>query len=125
MVDRGCAIYDNRPLPCQLYQCLWLMGKGEKSDRPDHLKIVMDGLTFQIGDRQIGVICFHELEVGAIEQPRIKQIIEAVKQQDFGVHLHRLSPDGAYSVQFSMRSDFMTPGELELYRQAVKARAKT
>jgi hypothetical protein len=31
----GCAIYDDRPLSCRVFECAWLQGGGENYSRPD------------------------------------------------------------------------------------------
>jgi Fe-S-cluster containining protein len=33
--EKGCTIYESRPLPCQVYLCSWRMGVG--SQRPDRI----------------------------------------------------------------------------------------
>ena len=76
-VGNGCSIYEQRPFACQVYRCLWVCGKGEETDRPDRLKIVMDlkGIKFKGND--VVVMNFWEVEEGAIDQPRVQQIMVA------------------------------------------------
>ncbi|MGD9749415.1 MAG: YkgJ family cysteine cluster protein [Acidimicrobiia bacterium] len=38
----GCRIYKERPGQCREWACLWLMGVGDASDRPDKLGVVFD-----------------------------------------------------------------------------------
>jgi len=40
--ETGCTSYDDRPKECSRYRCLWLMGFGGSSDRPDELGIIFD-----------------------------------------------------------------------------------
>lgn len=37
--EKGCAIYQTRPQPCQDYQCLWLRRFFGKKDRPDKVGV--------------------------------------------------------------------------------------
>ena len=38
---RGCAVYANRPKPCAVFECQWLMGHWATCDRPDKSGVVM------------------------------------------------------------------------------------
>ena len=94
-VGEGCSIYKTRPFDCRLYACWWLRGKGEESDRPDRLKIVMDDREVTLNGRVIGVIDLHEVEPGAINQPRVQQLTDAFLQQGVVVCHWFLAPDKA------------------------------
>jgi hypothetical protein len=37
VLGRGCAIHADRPMHCASFQCLWLMGFGPDSMRPDRI----------------------------------------------------------------------------------------
>ena len=43
---QGCRIYQKRPIGCVDFQCQWLKGHGEDSDRPDRTGIVVDFSDF-------------------------------------------------------------------------------
>lgn len=51
MARPGCAIYANRPEACRTYACLWLLGMGEKQDRPDKINVIAD---FYAGTTRVG-----------------------------------------------------------------------
>lgn len=38
----GCKIYATRPQPCRDYHCLWTLGMGKRTHRPDLLGIIFD-----------------------------------------------------------------------------------
>ncbi|TSC64231.1 MAG: hypothetical protein G01um1014106_218 [Parcubacteria group bacterium Gr01-1014_106] len=76
-VGQGCSIYETRPFACQMYRCLWVCGKGEESDRPDRLKIVMDlkGIDDFQGKEMVA-LNFWEVAEGAIDQQRVQDIMK-------------------------------------------------
>jgi hypothetical protein len=37
---QGCGIYEDRPLSCSGFRCLWLRGVGAEEDRPDRIGVV-------------------------------------------------------------------------------------
>ena len=76
-IGKGCSIYEERPFTCEVYRCIWVCGKGEESDRPDRLKIVMDLKGVSFYEEEIVAINFWEVEEGAISQPRVQQIMVA------------------------------------------------
>ncbi|MEK7541303.1 MAG: hypothetical protein AAB533_00435 [Patescibacteria group bacterium] len=94
-IGEGCSIYAKRPFECRLYACWWLRGKGEESDRPDRLKVVMDDREVTLNGWVIGVVDLHEVEPGAINQPRVRQLTDAFLQQGAVVCHWFLAPDEA------------------------------
>lgn len=76
-VGEGCAIYEERPLACRTYSCVWLQGKGDEGGRPDRLKIVMDYFGIEFGGEKIPIFNFWEVEEGVIEQPLVQKIMLA------------------------------------------------
>lgn len=76
-VGRGCSIYERRPFGCQVYRCIWVCGKGEESDRPDRLKIVIDMKVVEFQGNEITAVNLWEVAEGAINQPRAQQIMVA------------------------------------------------
>lgn len=40
--EAGCAIYENRPRPCRVFNCTWILGWGREQDRPDKLGLVIE-----------------------------------------------------------------------------------
>lgn len=88
----GCAIYRAYDFPqeCREYRCFWLDGKGSESDRPDRLKIVMDGREFNIDGVMTGIWNMWELEPGARLQPRVTQLTQAITAQGIVVRHYEL-----------------------------------
>ena len=110
-VGKGCNIYPERPHECRVFTCLWLNGKGEECDRPDRLNVVMD---ISDGVLEVGIFHLWEIEEGALEQPRVRQIAESVKDQGFVVAYHRLLPTAAYKSTLTIPQGLLTDGEIEL-----------
>jgi len=44
----GCRIYQKHPKGCVQFECQWLKGHGEESDRPDRTGIVVDCLVLEL-----------------------------------------------------------------------------
>lgn len=74
-IGKGCSIYERRPYACQVYRCAWACGKFEDSDRPDLLKVVIDGKDVEFQGLEFAVMNFWEVEKGAIDQPRVQQMM--------------------------------------------------
>lgn len=52
----GCAIYEQRPQTCRQYRCLWTMGFGKPSDRPDRIGALTDVRDGRLGVRAYALI---------------------------------------------------------------------
>lgn len=85
----GCSIYSTRPLACKKFACIWLNGKGEESDRPDILGVMMDVEDMRIGKKEVCVFHLWEIEKGALDKRRVQQIAEANQRAGNIVILHR------------------------------------
>lgn len=106
-IGMGCSIYQERPHECRAYQCFWLTGKGAESDRPDKLKIVMDGKEFQLGKRATGIWNMWEVEHGARLQPRVLQLTNAITNQ--GIVVRHFEVIGVNNLrQHFFKPDWMT-----------------
>lgn len=55
---RGCSIYAERPAECREFNCAWLYGVGDFSDRPDKSGVVVVGAG---ADKLV----FFEVDAGA------------------------------------------------------------
>ena len=89
-IGSGCTVYDQRPIDCRVYECVWLKGKGKESDRPDRLKIVMDVTIIKFDGEDVVLLNFWEVEPGAASQARVQQFTEANVAAGNAVR-HRLS----------------------------------
>jgi hypothetical protein len=75
--DRGCAIHGNgKPEICKGYLCMWRLGVGEDSDRPDRGGLLLHP---SIGQE----LCVYELREGALSQmpERLRGWLGAVMPQ--------------------------------------------
>jgi hypothetical protein len=87
-IGQGCLIYGNHPFACRDYRCIWACGKSQECDRPDRLKIVMDGRMQGFQGMKVMVLNFWEAEEGAINQPRVQLFMQANIEAGF-VAVHR------------------------------------
>ena len=112
---KGCDIYSNRPYACKAFACMWLNEKGEESDRPDLLSVMMDIKDFEVEWRECGTVHLWEIEEGAFGQPRVQQLAESFTDQGLVVAFHRLlSATATYQNTFKIPSAWFTKDE---YRQ--------
>jgi len=111
----GCSIYDARPAGCRLYECWWLKGKGDESDRPDLSGFVMDGLDIP-GGHDLGIVNLWEVTDGALESNRARQIIQAVLDQNSVIGLY-IPADKKLSLRFPTT---MTIAEREEFVRAFR-----
>ena len=76
-IGEGCSIYGRHPTDCKEYFCFWRKDARylTENDRPDRLKVVIDHhrVPFRYG-RSVAMVIFREVESGAMEQPRVKEI---------------------------------------------------
>lgn len=115
-VGKGCSIYEQRSFACQVYRCIWVCGKGEESDRPDRLKIVLDlkGLTFH--RQEIVAMNLWEVEKGAANQPRVRQIMFANLEAGNVVVLRPYHKEATYYFP----KDMFSPDEQQEFIEALK-----
>lgn len=71
-IGQGCSIYEQRPVACQVYRCVWVCGKGEEGYRPDRLGVVVDLKGIEFLDEEIVAINFWEVEKGATKKPQVE-----------------------------------------------------
>jgi hypothetical protein len=71
--ESGCGVYEDRPEPCRVYQCLWRGGvlKGEEN-RPDKLGLILD----LHAEGEFPVLSAWEMWEGAADLPRVTEILE-------------------------------------------------
>lgn len=124
VIGMGCAIYEQRPVDCRLYECLWFKGKGEERDRPDRLNIVMDGIVVKLGEQEVLVLNLWEVEPGAANQERVRDITEANVAAGLAVR-HRLTvPHEVWPLRVVDKIFFPTgmlsPAERERFLEALR-----
>lgn len=70
--EEGCNIYEDRPLTCRLFQCMWMMDSWPRKLRPDRAGVVAHWTTNKLGGLGINVVEVHR---GALEkQEKIVQL---------------------------------------------------
>jgi hypothetical protein len=70
----GCAIYEARPLSCQVYQCLWRSGSLPDELRPDKSGIILDVWPFE--DLGATFLNIWESIPGSLETETARALIE-------------------------------------------------
>jgi len=77
VAECGCSIYPCHPAECQDFDCLWLQGWFDTTDRPDTLGVVffMD----------CGLVCVTESSPGASENPRVQEIVTEILEAGISV----------------------------------------
>lgn len=78
--DEGgsCSIWDDRPIFCREYNCLWRRGLGKEEHRPDRLGAMLVASTGYIpGTRFLGVAA-HEVHHGALEREGMKALLAEI-----------------------------------------------
>lgn len=61
----GCATYASRPTECREWACLWLVGHGEESHRPDKSGILLCGGYFDPAGKRFSHVQMREAWPGA------------------------------------------------------------
>jgi hypothetical protein len=87
------------------YACEWLKGSGFESERPDKIGIVVD--TMISDDRKEALIRVIEVFEGAIERPRIRQMVEFFLTKGIAVYSQPLRGKGDIELPWQT-----TPGPL-------------
>jgi Fe-S-cluster containining protein len=117
----GCRIYLQRPEQCRRFSCLWLRGGwGDEHDRPDRLKVVVDGIAVTVRDRQVRLVQFIETEAGALDQERVAELVEMFKAKGVGLCTARLLPSGEYAdASYEIPTSLLAEDELELFKEGL------
>ena len=117
----GCSVYETRPEECRKFACVWLNGLGETSDGPDILGVMMDVQDLQLGEREVGIFHLWEIEVGAMDRPRVQQMAEANKDVGMIVYYHRMLGEKNYRLYVELSRSQFSDTEIaefeELYYQ--------
>ncbi len=121
----GCTIYDTRPEACRKFACIWLNGKGKEGDRPDILGVMMDIEDFPLGEREIGIVHFWEIEAGAIEKPRVREIANANRDAGLVIAYHHMLEEDAYRVEIRLSAKHFTLAEATLFDQTYRRQEHT
>lgn len=71
--EPGCKIYSERPEGCRAFECCWLSGLGETSDRPDKLGVMWQPVTMPDGSPGLA---FVEIHPGTLQNPRVQAYLK-------------------------------------------------
>lgn len=74
--SKGCSIYADRPKPCAVYRCMWLLGWGTKRFRPDRLGLLVESPGNNCG------IYVKEVKPNALRNKTAREAFDALKAQD-------------------------------------------
>ena len=102
----GCRVYQNRPLSCGNFQCLWFMGYGKANERPDQVGVLLDLLEVS-DDFPEGVLQIWESTKGGLRRDFTRRITIEFLSRDTWV-VHRALPGGVSKI-FRPKSQKMTP----------------
>jgi len=108
----GCRIYSTRPVACKKFACAWLNGKGEESDRPDILGVMMDIEDIQLGSKEVCIFHLWEIEKGAMDKRRVQQIAEANELVGNIVIFHRPRDAKSFISNTSMSNAHFSKAEI-------------
>ena len=78
---QGCRVYDDRPMSCRAFNCLWLRG-GLPSDpglRPDKLGLMFDAF-YSLATERERCVAF-ELWNGACDEPRAAELLNRMARE--------------------------------------------
>ncbi|OGG73738.1 hypothetical protein A3A40_02390 [Candidatus Kaiserbacteria bacterium RIFCSPLOWO2_01_FULL_54_20] len=114
-IGQGCGVYASRPKECADYKCLWLHGSGREDDRPDKLKVVMDGIPVEVEGRTITLITIWEVSQGASTKKRVQEIADSCKRQGYVVCFRSLSASGKYHESYAIPKGLFTERQLEKF----------
>jgi hypothetical protein len=122
-LTKGCEIYEIRPFACSEYSCVWLAGKGDETDRPDILGVMMDVEDGTISTKTFGYFHFHEIVRGKLHQPRIDFLVKSILRQGFVVVIHEIMLNGRYWKSLRIPGDSFTTEEArEIKEQVTRGR---
>lgn len=96
VTKEGCSIYAQRPHPCRMFECLWLMGFGAKGHRPDRSNVV---LHVETSEKLGEVVVVNETRTGGIRTPKGKQVMKKLRQSKLDLYIRHA--DGSLSLQGS------------------------
>lgn len=121
----GCSIYDTRPEACRKFACIWLNGLGVESDRPDILGVMIDVQDLHLGSREAGILHLWEIEAGAMNRPRVREIAEANKNEGLVVYYHHMFGDRGYRLRVELNANYFTDAEIALLVEICREREAT
>ena len=86
--DNGCSIYEDRPLACSSYQCMWhyqdsLGNKLPEKYRPDHLGVIFE--KPYKADFWVAV----EIKAGSIDTQECFSMIKAIERENSALLIKR------------------------------------
>lgn len=92
---------------------MWKNGRGETSDRPDLVGVVLDFEDYEVLGRSVGLIHAYEIEQGALTTERMKTMLMEYQLLGCIIALHRDTGDGDYDISIRVSRHTFSPRELE------------
>lgn len=92
----GCKVYETRPESCREWKCMWLLGTGEASHRPDKLGIVLDVQWSE--PIQAYFLKVFEVRPGAHKTPAAEALIKSIASAGPEVVAVLIRPGGRRSI---------------------------
>ena len=106
--DQGCNIYENRPTPCNKYNCYWLEGNFEENDRPDKVGLIIDNGNQMFkdvwGDKAINV---RETRPGIVNSEKATDLINRLKNEKYIIFLKTYAGGVNTSINTKEKQDFI------------------
>jgi len=100
----GCSAYSERPPSCRDFQCLWLMGAGKDSHRPDRSNV----LVYAENSPKLGnVVAITEMIPNGLRNPKAQGMLKELKRAKRNLYIRR--KDGTVSLQGS--EEFVKKGQ--------------
>lgn len=107
----GCSIYENRPLGCKIYACVWYNYHWPNHLRPDMLGTMIDMVDVRLRRRTITVLHLWEDRVGALNNPITQKLMDDAKEDRFPIATHHLQADGSYTHSIDITMIELTQSE--------------
>lgn len=92
---------------------MWKNGRGETSDRPDLVGVVLDFEDYVVLGRSVGMIHAYEIEQGALISDRVKTMLMEYQLLGCIIALHRDIGNGHYDSAIQVSKFRFSPRELE------------
>ncbi len=83
----GCMIYAERPSSCRAFSCLWLLGLGKPSARPDRSGVLLEGQETRLGP----TIVVRELVAGALIYAKAQALLKTLRRLGQGLYIRRMN----------------------------------
>jgi Fe-S-cluster containining protein len=85
--NKGCKIYENRPVACRDFSCMWKMNFTHESKRPDKSGIMIDLLPLNsLSGKSGSIFAIYEYKPGAFKASFFKEVLEFCKNYNLSYY---------------------------------------